>query len=120
VPAGGSPDGVEKFVRSLLPENFEASVINKTLPSYTPAHDCLIKAIQKAVKPVFGYVPAPTYMPATTDAHFFRRLLGIPAMSFGPGCGELAHAYDEFVYVKDLKNAAKVYANVIADFVGAG
>ncbi|HKZ94057.1 MAG TPA: ArgE/DapE family deacylase [Candidatus Bathyarchaeia archaeon] len=116
VPAGGSPDGVEKFVRSLLPEDFEVSVINKTLPSYTPADDSLVKAIQKGAKPVFGYVPPPTYMPATTDAHFFRRMLGIPAMSFGPGCGELAHTYDEFVYVKDIKNAAKVYANVIADF----
>jgi acetylornithine deacetylase/succinyl-diaminopimelate desuccinylase-like protein len=38
-------------------------------------------------------------------------------MSFGPGCGELCHTYDEFVYVKDLINTAKVYANVIADFV---
>jgi len=120
VPAGGRPDGVEKFVRSLLPDNFEVEVINKTTPSYTPASDPLIKAIQKGAKPVFGYAPPPTYMPATTDAHFFRRLLGVPAASFGPGCGELAHTYDEFVYVKDIKNVAKVYANVIADFVGKG
>jgi len=120
VPAGGRPDGVEKFVRSLLPDNFEVEVINKTTPSYTPASDPLIKAIQKGAKPVFGYAPPPTYMPATTDAHFFRRLLGVPAASFGPGCGELAHTYDEFVFVKDIKNVAKVYANVIADFVGKG
>ncbi len=120
VPAGGRPDGVEKFVRSLLPDDFEADVINKTVPSYTPASDPLIKAIQKGAKPVLGYTPVPTYMPATTDAHFFRRLLGVPAASFGPGCGELAHTYDEFVYVKDIKNVAKVYANVIADFVGKG
>ena len=116
VPAGGRPDGVLEFVRSVLPEHFEVSAINKTLPSYTPAGDSLIKAIQKSAKPVFGYSPPPTYMPATTDAHFFRNLLGIPAMSFGPGCGELAHTYDEFVYVKDIKNVTKVYANVIADF----
>jgi len=120
VPAGGRPDGVEQFVRSLLPENFEASVINKTLPSYTPASDPLIRAIQKGAKPVFGYTLPPTYMPATTDGHFFREMLGIPAASFGPGCGELAHTYDEFVYVKDLKNVAKVYVNVIADFAAKG
>jgi acetylornithine deacetylase/succinyl-diaminopimelate desuccinylase-like protein len=117
VPAGGRPDGVLECVRSILPEHFEVSVINKTLPSYTPADNFLVKAIQKAAKPVFGYTPPPIYMPATTDAHFFRNLLGIPAMSFGPGCGELAHSYDEFVYVKDIRNIAKVYANVIADFV---
>jgi len=120
VPVGGRPDGVLEFVRSVLPEHFEVSVINKTLPSYTPADDSLVKAIQKGARPVFGYTPAPTYMPATTDAHFFRNLLGIPAMSFGPGCGELAHTYDEFVYVKDIKSVTKVYANVIADFTAKG
>jgi len=120
VPAGGHPDGVEKFVSSILPENFEVEVINRTMPSYTPASDSLVKAIQKGARPVFGYSPPPTYMPATTDAHFFRALLGIPAMSFGPGCGELAHTYDEFVYVKDIKNVAKVYAIVMTDFVGKG
>ncbi len=118
VPVGGNPDGVEQFVRSLAPEHLEVSVINKTLPSYTPSGDSFIKTIQKAAKPILGYTPPPTYMPATTDGHFFREKLGIPAASFGPGCGELAHAYDEFVYIKDLKNVAKVYANVMADFVG--
>jgi len=117
VPAGGRPDGVLECVRSILPEYFEVSVTNRTLPSYTPADNFLVKAIQKAAKPVFGYTPPPIYMPATTDAHFFRNLLGIPSMSFGPGCGELCHAYDEFVYVKDIINTANVYANVIADFV---
>lgn len=120
VPAGGRPDGVLECVRSILPEHFEVSVINKTVPSYTPADNFLVKAIQKAARPVFDYTPPPIYMPATTDAHFFRNILGIPAMSFGPGCGELCHSYDEFVYVKDIINTAKVYANVIADFVAKG
>ena len=95
-------------------------MINKTVPSYTPANDSFIKSVQKSARSVFGYSPPPTYMPATTDAHFFRNLLGIPAMSFGPGCGELCHTYDEFVYVKDIKNVAKVYTNVIADFTAKG
>jgi len=54
-------------------------------------------------------------MAATTDAHYFRELLGISATAFGPGYIDLAHAYDEFVYLKDVMNAAKVYANVIAN-----
>jgi len=117
VPAGGHPNGVEEFVRSLLPEGQEYQVINRTMPSYTPADQPLIKAIQKGVKQVFGYKPAATYMPATSDAHYFRELLGIPTVAFGPGYEELAHAYDEFVYLKDVKNAAKVYANVVANIL---
>jgi len=120
VPAGGHPNGVEEFVRSLLPEKQQYQVINRTMPSYTPADQPLIKAIQRGVKQVFGYSPAATYMAATSDAHFFRELLGIPTVAFGPGYEELAHAYDEFVHLRDVKNAAKVYANVVANIAAAG
>jgi len=115
VPAGGHPNGVEEFVRSLLPEKMEHSIINRTMPSYTPANQPLIKTIQNSAQDVFGYRPTATYMAATTDAHYFRELLGISATAFGPGYIDLAHAYDEFVYLKDVMNAAKVYANVIAN-----
>jgi len=115
VPAGGHPDGVEEFLRSVLPEKMDFQVINRTMPSYTSADDPLIKAIQKSAKQLFGYRLTATYMPATSDAHFFRELLGIPTVAFGPGYGELLHTHDEFVYLKDVKDAAKVYANVIAN-----
>jgi acetylornithine deacetylase/succinyl-diaminopimelate desuccinylase-like protein len=51
-------------------------------------------------------------MAATSDAHYFREILGVPTVSFGPGYDEMAHAYNEFVYVKDVLNMAKVYADV--------
>jgi succinyl-diaminopimelate desuccinylase len=115
VPVGGHPDGVEEFVRQLLPENFEYEVINTTLPSYTPAEHPLVKSIQKSAEEVFHYTPAAIFMVATSDAHFFREMLRVPTVSFGPGYGELCHAYDEYVLLKDVKNAAKVYSNVIAN-----
>jgi len=118
IPAGGSPDGVEKFVRSLLPENVEYEVINRTLPSFTPANHRLTEAVQQGAKQVFGYKPSAIYMAATSDAHYFRELLGVPTVSFGPGFEELCHAYNEFVYAKDVLNMAKTYANVIADLSG--
>jgi len=115
VPAGGSPVGVEKFVKSMVPENLEYEVINRTLPSFTPATHPLTKTVQKGVKQVFGYKPNATYMAATSDAHYFRELLGVPTVAFGPGYGELAHAYNEFVYAEDVVKMAKVYANVIVN-----
>jgi len=113
VPAGGSPDGVEEFVRSVMPENLEYEVIKKTLPSFTPAMHPLTKTVQLSAGQVFGYVPPATYWAYTSDAHYFREILGVPTVSFGPGFTELAHAPNEFVYVKDVLNMAKVYANVI-------
>lgn len=117
IPAGGRPEGLEEFIRSLLPEKMEYEIIHKTLPSYTPPANQLIKTLQRSVKQVLGYNPVVTYMPATSDAHFFREALSIPTGSFGPGYEELLHAYDEFVYLKDVENAAKVYAKTIAEIL---
>jgi len=115
VPAGGSPDGVEEFVRSVMPENLEYEVIQKMLPSYTPATHPLTKAVQEGARQVLGYKPSATYVAYTSDAHHFREILGVPTVSFGPGYSELAHAYNEFVYAKDVLNMARVYANVIVN-----
>jgi len=114
VPVGGSPNGVEEFLRSLVPENVEYEVINRTLPSFTPAAHPLTGAVQQSAKQVFGYKPSTTYMAATSDAHYFRELLGVPTVAFGPGYEEVIHTYNEFVYAKDVLNMAKTYANVIA------
>jgi len=117
VPPGGDQNGVEEFVRSVLPQDLTYEVINRTMPSYTLADNPLIRTVQQGAYRVFGYKPQPTYMAATSDAHHFRELLSLPTVAFGPGYVELAHAYDEFVYAKDLVNMSKVYTNVIADFV---
>jgi len=119
VPAGGHPDGVEKFVRSILPGDFDCCVTNRTNPSYTPADNPLIKTVQRGAQPVFGYKPPATHMAATSDAHFFREMLGIPTVAFGPGYGECCHAYNEFVYERDVIDMAKVYAIVVLNSLGA-
>jgi len=113
VPVGGSSDGVEEFLRSVMSENLEYEVIMKVLPSYTTATHSLVKTVQQGSRRVFGYKPSATYWAYTSDAHYFREILGVPTVSFGPGYTELAHAYNEFVYEKDVLNMAKVYADVI-------
>ena len=113
IPAGGNPQGVENFVRSFLPKDVEFEVVNLTLPSFTPAYHQLTKVVEQSAKHVFGYMPSANYMAATSDAHYFRELLGVPTVSFGPGYEEIIHTYNEFVRVKDVLNMAKTYANVM-------
>jgi succinyl-diaminopimelate desuccinylase len=115
IPVGGSSEGVENLVRCLLPEYVESEVVSKTLPSFTSATHRLTGVVQQVAKQVFGYKPSATYMSATSDAHFFRELLGVPTVAFGPGYEEVIHAYNEFVYAKDVLNMAKTYANIIFD-----
>lgn len=117
VPAGGSPDAVEDFVKLVLPEGFEYEITNRTLASFTPASEPLIGILQKHGKSVLGYKPPALYMAATSDAHSFREALGIPTVAFGPGYGEVYHAYNEFVYAKDVVNATKIYARTIMDYL---
>lgn len=117
IPAGGNPDAVEEFVKFILPENFEYEVTNRTLASYTPADEPLIKILQTHAKSTISYKPRALYMAATSDAHTFREMLGVPTVSFGPGYGEVNHAYNEFVHVKDIVDAMKIYTHTIIDYL---
>jgi len=116
IPAGGHPDAVEEFFKLITQEDFEYQVTNRTLASYTPANEPLIKILQKHGKTTLGYKPPAIYMAATSDAHSFRENLGIPTVSFGPGYGEVNHAYNEFVDTKDVVNATKIYAHTMLDY----
>lgn len=120
VPAGGNIKGVEEFLRNSLAEHTKFQVVNGIAPSYTPASEKLIEIVQTHAKKVFGYKPPAIYMVATSDAHWFREFLGIPTIAFGPGYGEMGHAYNEFVYAEDVMKMAIVYANVIVDYLTGG
>jgi len=117
VPAGGNPDAVEEFVKFILPEDFEYEVVNRTVASYTSADEPLIKILQTHAKDAMGYKPPALYMAATSDAHTFREMLRVPTVSFGPGYGEVNHAYNEFVHAKDVADAMKIYAHTIIDYL---
>lgn len=51
------------------------------------------------------------------DMHFFAHHLKIPTLGYGPG-GESIHAIDERAPVKELINAAKIYADLLTTFQG--
>jgi succinyl-diaminopimelate desuccinylase len=51
------------------------------------------------------------------DMHFFANVRRIPTLGYGPG-GENYHAVDERAKVKDLVEAAAIYADVLTTFRG--
>lgn len=59
------------------------------------------------------------FMVATgfNDMHFFAHHLKIPTLGYGPS-GRDYHAVDERARVKDLVNAAKIYADLLTTFDG--
>lgn len=51
------------------------------------------------------------------DMHFFANVRRIPTLGYGPG-GENYHAVDERAKVKDLVEAATIYADLLTTFTG--
>lgn len=117
IPIGGSKREIEASVRKRLPKGVGYEVFQESIPSYTSAYDPLIRVIEANVLKCFGVTPPTIAIWATTDAWRFRKLLKIPTVTFGPGFSEKAHTYDETASARDIIRSAKVYANVILDYL---
>ncbi|MFZ5847146.1 MAG: M20 family metallopeptidase [Actinomycetota bacterium] len=76
----------------------------------------LATATAAAAADVLGAAPPFSVFPGGTDAPWFSGA-GIPTLpSFGPGMLTSAHGPNEFVSVRSLLEAARIYARVAADF----
>jgi acetylornithine deacetylase/succinyl-diaminopimelate desuccinylase-like protein len=51
--------------------------------------------------------------PGYTEAELFYRDANIPCVSFGPGIAYQAHVTDEYIPIKNLQRATKIYEEVI-------
>lgn len=70
-----------------------------------------IQCLAAAHEAVLGGLPGYQMWPSVSDAGWLARA-GIPAVVYGPGELEQAHALDESVAVADLLAAARVYAQL--------
>lgn len=76
----------------------------------------LVAATQRAAADVLGEAPALQVFPGGTDAPWYSQV-GIPTLpSFGPGVLTCAHGPNEFVSQESVRQAAKMYARIAADF----
>jgi acetylornithine deacetylase len=83
------------------------------LPSDSPGLDALTRA-HAAVR---GSAPTSAMWPSVSDAGWLARA-GIPTIIYGPGELEEAHTTNESVAIDDLVDAARIYAQLIADWCG--
>jgi len=76
----------------------------------------LVQVTQDAAFDVLGEAPPLSVFPGGTDAAWFAET-GIPTLaSFGPGMLTSAHGPNEFVSVKSIIEAARIYARIILEF----
>lgn len=115
IPIGTNSSDAENQLRTFLGTEHEIEIIDKIEPSYTSSSHPLTQAIRNVAEMFLGYAPPCVAMPATSDARLFRKA-GIPTINFGPGFLEKAHTENEFVYITDVINFAKIYASFILHY----
>ncbi|MBI4590042.1 MAG: M20 family metallopeptidase [Candidatus Rokubacteria bacterium] len=87
------------------------------LPTKVAKGEPLVRAMVAAVKTVTGKAPRYGGVPGSTDGTILRTVLGIPIVTYGPGNRLIPHQVDEYVEIKELIEAAQVYAVAALKFL---
>ena len=83
-------------------------------PFATRADDPLVRRLTAEAERIAGRSIDPIWMGAWTDAHSFVDLAGARAVVFGPGDLHHAHRPDERVDLREVAQAARILAAVLA------
>ena len=87
------------------------------LPTRVAPEEPLVQALGFAVKKVTGKAPRYGGVPGSTDGTILHTELGIPIVTCGPGNRFIPHQVDEYVEIRELVNAAMIYAVAALKFL---
>ena len=77
----------------------------------------LVRAVARAVRQATGRAPRWGGVPGSTDGTILRATLGIPIVTLGPGHRLIPHQADEYVDVRELVDAARIYVAAALNFL---
>jgi succinyl-diaminopimelate desuccinylase len=112
-------DGVKEEILELLEglrannSAFQYSVedLMTVHPTQTDPGCLLISTVEASIETVLGKKPPLMASPGTYDQKHVKRIGHVEqCIAYGPGILDLAHQPDEYVFIEDLVNAAKVMA----------
>ena len=83
---------------------------------HAPEHP-FFHAMQRRVAAVRGRPAGFMVSTGFNDMHFFAHHLKVPTLGYGPS-GRNYHAVDERARIRDVRNSARVYAELLATFEG--
>ena len=121
IPLGLATDSVLTELKDRIHDQFPSGVTIalKTPPNeanHTDPDEPFVQALLSTIREVTGSDVQPALQWASSDARFFR-YHSIPTAQFGPCEPEGIHGYNERIAVKDVANAARVYALLAHDFL---
>jgi succinyl-diaminopimelate desuccinylase len=84
---------------------------------FTPANDPWMETVFEHCTKLNGVRPIEKTVSYFTDASALKSVIGNPpTVILGPGQPEMAHQTNEFCYVDKIKDATKLFANLISDW----
>ena len=106
IPPGIKSDEALQIVKSLV---YFSSVVPLDIsePNYTSPNNIFVVKLEETIKRVLNITPTKYIITGATDGRYFR-YKGIPVIVYGPGEIGLAHAYNEYVTLKELRNSYMV------------
>jgi acetylornithine deacetylase len=83
-------------------------------PTEVTADHPMVRAVEQAAADVLGEAPPLAAFPGATDAWPFQGQGGIPTLAaFGPGLLPLAHGPNEWVSIRALQQAPRIFADAV-------
>ncbi|QIW24405.1 ArgE/DapE family deacylase [Sulfolobus sp. S-194] len=106
IPPGINSDEALNIVRSLVKQS-EIIPLDVSEPNYTSPDNEFVKKLENTILRHLGIKPKKYIITGATDGRYFR-YKGVPVIVYGPGELGMAHAYDEFISLKELRNSYTV------------
>ncbi len=100
---------LNKLITNFRTKGVEAEIINMEGGYYEQWDSDFALNLRKAVEISTSIRPKPKILMGATDAIAVKKTSDIPCLGFGAGVEELAHAPNEYVTIKGVLSAAKVY-----------
>jgi acetylornithine deacetylase len=88
------------------------------LPASIDQKHFLVETVSHAFKKIKGYTPHVEASPWGTDGGILSAVGDIPVLVFGPGVTEAAHDINEYIYLDDVVDVAKIIAITIVEWCG--
>jgi putative selenium metabolism hydrolase len=79
----------------------------------------LVQATARAIREMLGYRPRIGQWAFSTDGTYTMGRANIPTVGFGPGEERFAHTVDDQIRLDDVVAAARVYARLAVEILGA-
>jgi len=114
---GETKEQVLKSIKKAVGENAEVSPRSWMASGWLDRSNPIIDKISKAVSYVTGSRPKVGKFKAGTESSFFSVDCNIPTLILGPGSLDQAHIIDEYVEIKQIEEAVKIYTIISKMYV---